>query len=342
MEMPHDCYNNTSTGVLSVDRSEKTSSPHASKAKLPCLGLDRKKPCFAWKKLVVVPRPALAAAMRHPLLQNLLPTDAGYYRKAEDHVCNRETGCPETIFIYSTEGNGWCELAGQRHEVSKNQLLAINANIPHAYGADKDRPWTIQWFHALGSNLPHYLEQLGVSNQAPVVSLGGDVQLFSLFDDLREGLRRGHTMTHLIYAAHSLAHLMGLLMRHKEDFLPEGETSTNRIGKSVEFMREHLREALDVDTLAAVVNLSPSYYTALFRRLMGHGPVSHLNYLRMERALQLLTTTDWPVKRISSHLGFSDPLYFSRAFKRTHRSSPTEHRQSHPSYWGSYNAVTRR
>ena len=282
---------------------------------------------FAGQRLVVVPRPVLATVLQNPLLKNLLPTDAGYYPKAKGHKCIRKNGCPEVIFIYCAEGNGWCEIAGLRHAIGKNQLLVINANIPHVYGAANKMPWTIHWFHAAGSNVPFYLERMGVTNEKPVVSLGGDVQLFSLFEDVLEGLEHGFTLTHLIYAAHSLAHLMGLILRHKEEFWP-GETNIReRVDQSVEFMKGRLREPLNIATLAAVVNLSRSHYTTVFSRVTGYAPLSYLNHLRMQRAVQLLNTTDWSIKQISDHLGFSDQFYFSRAFSKMHNHSPSEHRR---------------
>jgi AraC family transcriptional regulator of arabinose operon len=282
---------------------------------------------FAGQRLVVVPRPILTTALRHPLLGSLLPTDAGYYPKAKGHVCVRERGCPEVIFIYCAEGRGWCEIAGRRHDVGKNQLLIINANMPHVYGATKAAPWTIHWFHAAGTNVTHYLERLGVSNEKPVVSLGGDVQLFSLFEDFFEGLQHGFTLTHLIYSAHSLAHLMGLILRHKEEFWHNETSVRDRIDKSIDFMKGHLRESLNIASLAALANLSRSHYTTLFRRVTGYAPLSYLNHLRMQRAVELLNTTDWPIKRISDQLGFSDQFYFSRAFTKMHNHSPSEHRR---------------
>jgi AraC family transcriptional regulator, arabinose operon regulatory protein len=124
---------------------------------------------FAGQRLVVLPRPILATALQHPLLKNLLPTDAGYYPKAKGHVCVRERGCPEDIFIYCAEGGGWCEIGGRRHEVGKDQLLVIPANNPHVYGAATKSPWTIHWFHAVGVNVPVYVERLGLTMQNPVV-----------------------------------------------------------------------------------------------------------------------------------------------------------------------------
>lgn len=284
---------------------------------------------FAGQRLVVLPRPILTTALQHPLLMHLLPTDAGYYPKARGHVCARERGCLEVVFIYCAEGQGWCEIAGRRHDVGKDQLLIIPTGCPHVYGADTKMPWTIHWFHAMGTNMPHYLERLGVTREAPVVALGGDVQLFSMFEDLLEGLQHGFTLTHLIYAAHSLAHLMGLILRHKEEFWP-GETSVrDRIDKSAQFMKGHLREPLNVAALAALANLSRSHYTTLFRRLTGYAPLNYLNHLRMQRAVELLNTTDWPIKHISDHVGFPDQFYFSRAFRKMHNHSPSEHRKQY-------------
>jgi AraC-like DNA-binding protein len=48
--------------------------------------------------------------------------------------------------------------------------------------------------------------------------------------------------------------------------------------------------------------------------------------LKIQRACFLLDTTDQSVKAIAADLGFDDPLYFSRCFRRVHDSSPTQYR----------------
>jgi AraC-like DNA-binding protein len=282
---------------------------------------------FAGQRLVVVPRPILSTALQGPLIRSLMPSDAGFYPKAEGHTCAREGGCPETVFIYCSEGNGWCEVAGRMHEISRNQLLILPASIPHAYGADKKKPWTIYWFHAVGVHLPLYLDMLGATMEKPVVPLGGDVQLLSLFEDVLEELEHGFTTAHLLYAAHALTHLMGLILRHKDE---AGYGATNvreRVARSIEFMKDHLREPLKIATLAGLVSLSRSHYTTLFQRVTGYAPLSYLNHLRMQRAVQLLNTTDQSIKQISDQLGFCDQFYFSRAFVKMHNHSPSEHRR---------------
>jgi AraC-like DNA-binding protein len=282
---------------------------------------------FPGERLVVVPRPVVVVAIKEPLLRPLLPTDAGYYPNARGHKCTRAKGCPETVFIYCARGGGWCEMAGRRHEVSKDQLLVIPAGLPHVYGASKRDPWTIHWFHAVGENVPHYLEKLGVKAEKPVVRLGGNVQLFSLFEEVLRMLEHGSTLTHLTYAAHSLTHLMGVILRHKNEFWQGESNARERMVKSIEFMKEHLGEPLRVSSLAALVSLSCSHYTTLFRRVTGYAPLMYLNHLRMQQAVQLLNTTDLPIKAISDQLGFSEQFYFSRAFHKLHGHSPSEHRR---------------
>jgi len=286
---------------------------------------------FAGQRLVVVPRPVLSNARQHPLMEALLPTDAGYYPKARGHTCSRERGCPEVIFIYCAEGSGWCEIAGRRHAIGRNELLVIEAGTPHVYGADSKTPWTIFWLHVIGANVPLYVEKLRVTEEHPVVPLADDVQLLSLFEEVLQSLEHGFTATHLIYAAHSLTHLMGLILRYNQEF-GYGEPSVrDRIAKSIEFMKGHLREPLKVTTLAALANLSKSHYTTSFRRMTGYAPLSYLNHLRMQRAVQLLNATDLSIKHISDQLGFSDQFYFSRAFRKMHNHSPTEHRRRYAS-----------
>src|SRR5579871_957415 len=281
---------------------------------------------FPGERLVVVPRPIVAVAIKQPLLKTLLPTDAGFYPRASRHQCTREKGCPEAVFIYCARGAGWCEIGGRRHEVSEDQLLVIPAYAPHVYGAAKKDPWTIHWFHAIGANVPYYLEKLGVTEQKPVVRLGGDVQLFSLFEDVLEGLEHGSTVTHLIYAAHSLTHLMGVILQHKDEFWRGEGDVKERVASSIGFMKEHLQEPLRIATLAAVVNLSRSHYTDIFHRVTGYAPLMYLNHLRMQRAVQLLNSSNLSIKAISEQLGFSDQFYFSRAFSKLHGHSPSEHR----------------
>jgi AraC-like DNA-binding protein len=95
------------------------------------------------------------------------------------------------------------------------------------------------------------------------------------------------------------------------------------------YLAERLDGNVRVPDLARVVGLSPSHLTALFRRATGGGVLAHHTSLRMARARQLLDRSPLSIREIAQLIGYEDPLYFSRQFRRVHGISPSEYRAQH-------------
>lgn len=107
----------------------------------------------------------------------------------------------------------------------------------------------------------------------------------------------------------------------------DAETEARRkIWRSIACMVAHLDQPLDVATLAAAVNVSPSHYFALFKRFTGCAPIDYFIRLRMWRASQLLDSNTVTVREVAEELGYEDPFYFSRVFKSVHRIPPSQYR----------------
>jgi transcriptional regulator GlxA family with amidase domain len=105
--------------------------------------------------------------------------------------------------------------------------------------------------------------------------------------------------------------------------------SDRRIEQTITFMREHLNQSLPVAKLASLANMSPSYYTALFKRHTGCAPIDYFIRLRMRHARDLLMTTSLNVKEVAAALGYEDPFYFSRVFKSVNQVAPSDYRVMH-------------
>jgi AraC-like DNA-binding protein len=100
-----------------------------------------------------------------------------------------------------------------------------------------------------------------------------------------------------------------------------------KIEQSIAYMLQHLDQPLRVAALAAAVNVSPSHYSAVFKRLTGSLPIDFFIHLRMEHACCLFDRTSLNVKEVAAVLGYDDPFYFSRVFKSVHRLAPADYRQ---------------
>jgi transcriptional regulator GlxA family with amidase domain len=91
-------------------------------------------------------------------------------------------------------------------------------------------------------------------------------------------------------------------------------------------MQQHLDRPLQVATLAAKANFSPSHFFVLFKRRIGTAPIDYFTRLRMQRASLLLCETSLSVKEVAAKLGYDDPFYFSRVFKSVNRLAPSDYR----------------
>lgn len=282
---------------------------------------------FPGQRIVVMPRSVAARAMEHPLMSGLFPADVGYFPNARGHLRERSIGVEQGIFIFCSKGRGWCEIAGERHEVHPGEMLVISPGMPHAYGADETRPWSIHWFHAQGVLLRGFLRELEAAPVQPVLRIGETTQVLALFEEVLDAVEHGYTTQQLLCAAQALGHLMAVLIREHRHPNQEQTGTAQRIARTIAYMKQHLNQAVQLDALAAIAHLSRSRYVELFKQQSGYAPIDYFIRLRMHRACKLLDTTDQSVKAIAAGLGYDDPLYFSRVFRGVNGRTPTEYRR---------------
>ncbi len=91
-----------------------------------------------------------------------------------------------------------------------------------------------------------------------------------------------------------------------------------------DYLDHNFATPIDVHTVAALTRLTPNYLNSLFSRSTGQGIHEYLISLRMRRAMELCRHRTLLVKEVARTIGYSDPLYFSRAFRRYHGCWPTD------------------
>jgi AraC-like DNA-binding protein len=95
------------------------------------------------------------------------------------------------------------------------------------------------------------------------------------------------------------------------------------IDKATEYMNSHYMESLTVPELARQYGLSSKQFAYLFQKHIGMSPNEYLIEYRMRRARELLCTTACSVSEVSACVGYSDPYYFSKLFKKRTGFSPS-------------------
>ncbi|PWJ47946.1 response regulator [Faecalicatena contorta] len=99
------------------------------------------------------------------------------------------------------------------------------------------------------------------------------------------------------------------------------ETAKDYIAKS------YMSDEVSLNTVAAAVNMSPSYFSSVFSREVGKTFVEYLTTVRMDKAKELLMCSPLKTSEIGYEVGYKDPHYFSYIFKKTQNCSPKDYRQ---------------
>ena len=98
------------------------------------------------------------------------------------------------------------------------------------------------------------------------------------------------------------------------------------VQSTVTYINENYSHEITIKALANIAKMSESNFYAAFKKQMGLSPIAYLNNYRLSIAADMLTDTSDTVSEISYSVGFNDPLYFSKLFKKTYGITPKEYR----------------
>ena len=115
------------------------------------------------------------------------------------------------------------------------------------------------------------------------------------------------------------------MIQHK---LESGSTHANRIvvNTAMEYIRNHT--ACSVKDIAQHCGISESGLYAKFRQHLNQTPVEARQGVLVDKAIELLYTTDLSIEEISERLGFSSSSYFRKVFRSKTNSTPTAYRKN--------------
>ncbi len=107
------------------------------------------------------------------------------------------------------------------------------------------------------------------------------------------------------------------------------EPSRSRIVKQVqEIVSESLGQDVSVKSIADRVYLHPVYLSKIYKTETGEGLGDYIIRIRMEKALYMLKHTNRKIYEITAELGYQNPQYFSKLFKKHYGMTPNEFRDS--------------
>ncbi len=105
------------------------------------------------------------------------------------------------------------------------------------------------------------------------------------------------------------------------------EQSESIVAKAQKYIQENYQRDISLDEVSREVNVSPYYFSRLFKEEVGENFIEYLTTLRISKAKEYLLDPSLPVREAGSLAGYADPNYFSRIFKKQTGMTPREFRE---------------
>lgn len=118
---------------------------------------------------------------------------------------------------------------------------------------------------------------------------------------------------------------LGMLSRHSTDVLAMDD---RELAQALDYLRKHAYGPLHIRDVLQQVPLSRRALELRFREVLGRSPAAELRRLRVTKAQDLLTNTNWSMPNIAAASGFSQVETMNRVFRRELQQTPTQYRRS--------------
>lgn len=230
---------------------------------------------------------------------------------------------PFSRLLLGLAGTWTIRLPNQCVTLSRGQAVVVPTDVEATYQQKKGARFLWLYFRA------DYAGCIDMFRLVPPtqMSLPTDQSALTLFRQLI----RGFTRHDLCDRLRSVSILIELLLPFLKGAAPAASdvVTMQRLLPVFRYIDEHLGEEIHNDDLAQLLYLSPKYFCNLFAELTGVPPVAYVNQRRVLRAKERLLLSSEAVKTIAKEVGFSDPLYFTRVFRKLEGISPQQYRERH-------------
>ncbi|KAB3531117.1 response regulator transcription factor [Alkaliphilus serpentinus] len=98
------------------------------------------------------------------------------------------------------------------------------------------------------------------------------------------------------------------------------------IAKAIKYIDDHYKQNISLDDVAKEINMSYHYFSKFFKDSTGKNFVDYLTELRIEKSKQILRDSSINIKEVCFEVGYNDPNYFSKIFKKITGITPTDYR----------------
>ena len=235
----------------------------------------------------------------------------------------------EYQLLYLTEGEGTFHSATVKGApLKEGDLFLLFPYEWHSYHPNPETGWKSYWIGFKGRNMDDRVKAGFLRPSKPIYHVGFSDDIVALYKHAYQ-----QAIIEAAYSQQLMAglvnHLIGLMYSLERNIeLNKNQSHVDMINRARLRIREALESDLTIQEVAEELGVSYSNFRKLFKEYTGLSPATYQPDLRLQRAKELLSTTDMSVKEIAYQLNFESPDYFSAKFKAKTGRRPSELRST--------------
>lgn len=222
--------------------------------------------------------------------------------------------------IYLLTGGMTLYFNNREHYIKEGELIIIRPNIKYYYYTENTNV-NYLWMHFTGFKAEETLSKMMLDTNK-ILQCGHSGSIIDLWKRMCNEFIINDTffedMTTCIFQE-----ILTVFSRRVNS-----SSGKKHLLKSVLYIHENYAKKISISQLAEIENLSESYYRTVFSNIFKASPIEYITDRRIEAAAYMLNDTDKTLEEISSLVGYNDPYYFGKLFKKKMGVSPGKYRKS--------------
>lgn len=274
----------------------------------------------------LIPKPLINELALNILSRGLYPLSFGKYVSANNHYTKRHNHS-DNLIIFCFAGSGEFSTSTCQGVIKEGDVLFLPKGTKHQYKSNNKTPWSIYWVHIEGHLFEQFMDFIGVNNTNLILNISNQKAFINEFEQLLATRNKSYQLNSFILAANIIKKMFALFTMNS-NVKPAQLKQDFNLSKVTGFMEENISQQINLQQIADAFKLSKFYFAKKFLQHTGVSPIRYFLELKIKHACKLLDESNISVKDVALKIGYDDPYYFSRLFKKIMGLSPTQYRQS--------------
>lgn len=251
-----------------------------------------------------------------------------YYSGEEECEANHSYG-PSVrdhyLIHFVTKGKGIYKVGDKIYHLSEGDAFLIWPNVITYYKADEHSPWSYMWVGFSGKQAEEYLQKANLDECNLIFQYKDEIikeYIRQLNNSNQMSILKDFNLIGYLYL------LLGKIIEARLQLDNEKDTVNDYVEEAIIYIKANYSRKININDIAKYLSLNRSYLYNLFQQQLNISPKQYLINYRINKACEFMSYHELTISQISRSVGYSDPLMFSKIFKKYKGLSPKYYRDS--------------